>query len=199
MKGSQQYWSSPLIDHLADIFVIDGDYLTWPSTNEIRRIRLDIYENLLLQTYSDYWFSFCLHYNNNISCTTTDTIRAGQSLNTSKTIVSAKGREYSEYYMLGIRYYNVPGDNVVFVADSFLNSSAFLTLDSDGNLLTSDGNLTNISDAKTGWSLTSRGSYASPYPGGFSLQYLASRKELILLEESEAYWSSTGVVHSVVF
>jgi hypothetical protein len=90
MKGSQQYWSSPvLIDHLADIFVIDGDYLTWPSTNDIRRIRLDIYGNLLLQTYSDiidyysdYWFSFCLHYSNNISCTTTDTIRPGQSLNT---------------------------------------------------------------------------------------------------------------------
>jgi hypothetical protein len=49
-KGSQQYWSSPVLsDRLADIFVIDGDYLTWPSTNDIRRIRLDIYGNLLLQ------------------------------------------------------------------------------------------------------------------------------------------------------
>jgi hypothetical protein len=120
--------------------------------------------------------------------------------------------------------------------DSFLNSSAVLTLDSDGNLLTSDGSLylTNISggndtyarlldtgnlvltnrashilwqsfdyptdtilpgmkvkDAKTGWSLTSWGSDASPYPGSFSLQYLASRKELILMEESEAYWISS--------
>ncbi|KAE8125446.1 hypothetical protein FH972_020253 [Carpinus fangiana] len=245
MKGSEQYWSSPLIDQLADIFMIDEDYLTWPSTNEIRRIRLDIYGNLLLETYGDHWFSLCLHYNNNISCTTTNTIRAGQSLNTSETIVSSNRRyelgfsptEYYSvnYYYVGIRYYNVPGANVVWVADySFLNSSAVLTLDSDGNLLTSDRNLTNISgdnetyarlldtgnlvlknrtshilwqsfdhptntilpgmkvkDAKTGWSLTSRESYASPYPGGFSLQYLGSRKELILMEKSEAYWSSS--------
>jgi hypothetical protein len=132
MKGSQQYWSSPLIDHLADIFVIDGDYLTWPSTNEIRRIRLDISGNLLLQTWikgskiGDYWFSFCLHYNNNINCTTTDTIRPGQSLNTSETIVSANGRyelgffpteNSTEYYYVGIRYYNVSGANVVWVAN----------------------------------------------------------------------------------
>jgi hypothetical protein len=117
---------------------------------------------------------------------------------------------------------------------TFLNSSAVLTLDSDGNLLTSDGNLTNISggndtyarlldtgnlvltnrashilwqsfdhptdtilpgmkvkDAKTGWSLTSWRSDASPYPGSFSLQYLASRKELILMEVWEAYWISS--------
>jgi hypothetical protein len=179
MKGSQQYWSSPvLIDHLADIFVIDGDYLTWPSTNDIRRIRLDIYGNLLLQTYiynwDDWegdWFSFCLHYNNNISCTTTDTIRPGQSLNTSETIVSANGRyelglfpSQEDYYYVGIRYYNFSGANVVvrnnpllfptvvWVAnreDSFLTSSSILTLNPDLNLVISDGrliyNLTNTS------------------------------------------------------
>jgi hypothetical protein len=248
MKGSQQYWSSPaLIDHLADIFVIDGDYLTWPSTNDIRRIRLDIYGNLLLQTYiynwgAEYgnWFSFCLQYNK-INCSTTDTIRAGQSLNTSGTIVSANGRyelgifptEYSSFnaYYVGIRYYNVPGANVVWVASRehpFPNSSAVLTFNKDGNLVISDGSLlyfmTNTSggndtyarlldtgnlvlqnrashilwqsfdhptdtllpgmklkDAKTGWSLTSWKSHEDPAPGLFSLQYLASRKEVVLV------------------
>jgi hypothetical protein len=255
LKGSEQYWSSPLIDHLADIFVIDGDYFTWPIsnyTNEIRRIRLDISGNLLLQTLmrgSD-WFSFCLNYNNNINCTATDTIRPGQSLSTSETIVSANGKyelgffsriDSREYYYMGIRYYNVSGANVVWVAnreDPFLNSSAVLTLDPDGNLVISDGKLldvltnttsggndtyarlletgnlvlrnrasdvlwqsfdyptdsifpgTKLLDAKTGWSLTSWKSDEDPSPGLFSLQYLGSRKELILRKGSEPHWTS---------
>ncbi|KAB8915433.1 hypothetical protein FH972_026816 [Carpinus fangiana] len=126
IMGSEQYWSSPLIDHLADIFVVDGDYFTWPIsnyTNGSRRIRLDISGNLLLQTWmiGRNWFSFCLNYNNNINCTATDTIRPGQSLSTSETIVSANGRE-----------------------DPFLNSSAVLTLDPDGNLVISDGKLLHV-------------------------------------------------------
>ncbi|KAE8125445.1 hypothetical protein FH972_020252 [Carpinus fangiana] len=266
MKGSQQYWSSPvLIDHLADIFVIDGDYLTWPSTNDMmRRIRLDIYGNLLLQTYiynfDDWegdWFSFCLHYNDNTSCTTTDTIRPGQSLNTSETIVSANGRyelgffpSQEDYYYVGIRYYeaNVAVrynpllfPTVVWVAnreDSFLTSSSILTFNPDGNLVISGGRLPyalantsggndtyarlldtgnlvlknrashilwqsidyptdtllpgmKLKDAKTGWSLTSNTSIQDPAPGRFSLQYLGSRKELIVTEESEPYWISS--------
>ncbi|KAE8125447.1 hypothetical protein FH972_020254 [Carpinus fangiana] len=212
IKGSEQYWSSPLIDHLADIFVIDGDYFTWPIsnyTNEIRRIRFDISGNLLLQTLmrgSD-WFSFCLNYNNNINCTATDTIRPGQSLSTSETTVSANGRyelgffsriDSREYYYMGIRYYNVSGANVVWVAnreDPFLNSSAVLTLDPDGNLVISDGKLLHVltnttSDAKTGWSLTSWKSDEDPSLGLFSLQYLGSRKELILRKGSEPHWTS---------
>jgi hypothetical protein len=154
MMGSEQYWSSPLIDQLADIFMIDGDYLTWPSTNEIRRIRLDIYGNLLLQTWmrgGSYWLSFCLPSSNNIDCTNNDTIRPGQSLNTSETIVSANGRyrlgffspKNSTVSYLGIWYYNVYGGaNVVWVAnreDPFLNSSAVLTFNPDGNLVISGG------------------------------------------------------------
>ncbi|KAE8125443.1 hypothetical protein FH972_020250 [Carpinus fangiana] len=157
MRGTEQYWSSPLIDQLADVFMIDGDYLTWPSTNEIRRIRLDISGNLLLQTKTwtwvrgdEYWFSFCLHYNNNINCTTTDTVRPGRSLNTSEAIVSANGRyelgffspENSTKYYVGIRYYNVSEGIVVWVANRehpLPNSSAVVTFNPDGNLVISGG------------------------------------------------------------
>ncbi|XP_059442202.1 thaumatin-like protein 1, partial [Corylus avellana] len=57
-----------------------------------------------------------------------------------------------------------------------------------------------LKDAKTGWSLiTSNTSIQDPAPGRFSLHYLASRKELIVTEESEPYWISslTGVLADI--
>jgi hypothetical protein len=48
-----------------------------------------------------------------------------------------------------------------------------------------------IKAGTTGWPLTSWQSDANPAPGLFSLQYLGSRKELVLKEESEAYWISS--------
>jgi hypothetical protein len=155
MEGSEPYWNSSVNGVLAGI---DGEYITWRSdyTNEIRRIFLDMYGNLLLQRLigrlgsgdNNVWYSYklsscgaypvcgvfsicndtadptcdCLpgfktdlQHNNNVSCISADTIRPGQSLNTSETIVSAKGitnlvsflqkRRHSIY--VGIWYYGV--------------------------------------------------------------------------------------------
>uniref|UniRef100_A0A7N2MB12 Receptor-like serine/threonine-protein kinase n=1 Tax=Quercus lobata TaxID=97700 RepID=A0A7N2MB12_QUELO len=84
----------------------------------------------------------------------TNTIQPGHSLNTSETIVSANGNfelgffspgNSTKYYM-GIRYsMKVSEQNVVWVANreyGFIDSSAALTLNSDGNLVISDGRMT---------------------------------------------------------
>ena len=57
LEYSKEYWISSLSGVLADIFVIDGDYITWPSnyTNiDIRRIRLDISGNLTIESGTSY-------------------------------------------------------------------------------------------------------------------------------------------------
>jgi hypothetical protein len=61
-EESEPYWISSLSGDLADIFVIDGDYITWPSnyTNDIRSIRLDVSGNFILESEMNddqYWNS----------------------------------------------------------------------------------------------------------------------------------------------
>ncbi|KAG7957766.1 hypothetical protein I3843_11G191700 [Carya illinoinensis] len=80
----------------------------------------------------------------------TDTIRPGQSLTTSETIVSAKGKFELGFFSpanstrnyVGIWYKKDPNRTVVWVANRerpFPNSSAVLTLNPDGNLVISGG------------------------------------------------------------
>jgi hypothetical protein len=51
-EESEPYWISSLSGDLADIFVIDGDYITWPSnyTSDITSIRLDVSGNFILES-----------------------------------------------------------------------------------------------------------------------------------------------------
>jgi hypothetical protein len=194
----------------------------------------------------------------NATITDSDTIRPGQSLNTSEYILSANGM-----YRLGFfstanstKYYvaifnSNATENVVLVANRehpFPNPSAVLTFDPDGNLVISDGRLlhvltntsggndtyarlldtgnlilTNrashvlwqsfdyptrtllpgmkIKDDKTGWSLTSWKSNEDPAPGPFSLHMGSGKTQIILMEGSEPYWTSsliTGVLAGVL-
>ncbi|XP_059442193.1 G-type lectin S-receptor-like serine/threonine-protein kinase SD1-13 [Corylus avellana] len=54
-EGSEPYWTSSLRGVLAGIFVIDGDYITWPSkkTFETRRLVLDLNGQLLVETWME--------------------------------------------------------------------------------------------------------------------------------------------------
>jgi hypothetical protein len=54
-----------------------------------------------------------------------------------------------------------------------------------------------IKAGKTGWPLTSWQSDVDPAPGLFSLQYLGSRKELVLMKGSQQYWSSPVLIDHV--
>ena len=83
----------------------------------------------------------------------TNTIQPGHPLNTSETLVSTNGifelgfftPGNSTKYYLGVRIKKVSEQNVVWVANReypFPNSSAALTLNSDGNLVISDGRMT---------------------------------------------------------
>jgi hypothetical protein len=65
MEGSKPYWTSSLSGVLADMFVIDGDYITWRSndTNETRRLVLSIDGKILLQTWIEVnqnWYTYNL-------------------------------------------------------------------------------------------------------------------------------------------
>jgi hypothetical protein len=53
--GSEPYWTGSLRGVLAGIFVIDGDYITWPSKKaiETRRLVLDLNGQLLVQTWME--------------------------------------------------------------------------------------------------------------------------------------------------
>ena len=99
---------------------------------------------------------FCIRFqstNTTTNDTGTNTIQPGHSLNTSETIVSTNGifelgfftPGNSTKYYLGIRFKKVSTQNVVWVANReypFPNSSAALCLNSDGNLVISDGRMT---------------------------------------------------------
>ena len=99
---------------------------------------------------------FCIRFqstNTTTNDSVTNTIQPGHSLNTSETIVSTNGifelgfftPGNSTKYYLGIRFKKVSTQNVVWVANReypFPNSSAALCLNSDGNLVISDGRMT---------------------------------------------------------
>ncbi|KAK4576450.1 hypothetical protein RGQ29_027131 [Quercus rubra] len=99
---------------------------------------------------------FCIRFqstNTTTNDTVTNTIQPGHSLSTSETIVSTNGifelgfftPGNSTKYYLGIRFKKVSTQNVVWVANReypFPNSSAALCLNSDGNLVISDGRMT---------------------------------------------------------
>ncbi|KAJ7948554.1 G-type lectin S-receptor-like serine/threonine-protein kinase [Quillaja saponaria] len=97
---------------------------------------------------------FCLglRFINSSSTQFTDTLRMGQSVHTSERIVSAGGtfelgffrKENNTKFYVGIWFRKVPKDNVVWVANreyAFQNSSAVLTINSEGNLVISDRKL----------------------------------------------------------
>nr|POE89632.1 g-type lectin s-receptor-like serine/threonine-protein kinase [Quercus suber] len=143
----------------------------------------------------------------------TNTIQPGHSLNTSETLVSPNGifelgfftPGNSTNYYLGVRFKKVSEQNVVWVANReypFPNSSPALALNSDGNLVISDGRMTymvaNTSAGNGAYAMlldtdfvaTSWKSTEDPAPGLFSLQ-LSSSDLLTLMEGSKVYWSSS--------
>jgi hypothetical protein len=202
-------------------------------------------------------FCLALLYTN-ATITDSDTIRPGQSLNTSEYIQSANGKyklgffstENSTKYYVATFYSNTT-ENVAVIANRehpFPNPSAVLTFDPDGNLVISDGRLLHVLTNTSGGNdtyarlldtgnfiLTNRASgvlwqsfdyptdillpgmklkdandhpvlrswksQKDPAPGLFSLHLGSGKTQIILMEGSEPYWTSsliTGVLAGIL-
>ncbi|KAJ7948570.1 Receptor-like kinase [Quillaja saponaria] len=110
-------------------------------------------------------FFLGLRFINSSSTQFTDTLRMGQSINTSERIVSAGGTfelgffptEKNTKFHVGIWFRKVPKDHVVWVANReyAFHSSAVLTINSEGNLVISDGKLVYFLTNTSGGSSTS--------------------------------------------
>ncbi|XP_062170588.1 G-type lectin S-receptor-like serine/threonine-protein kinase B120 [Alnus glutinosa] len=193
----------------------------------------------------------------NATITDSDTIRPGQSLNTSESILSANRKyklgffstENSKYYVA--IFYSNTTENVAVIVNRehpFPNPSAVLTFDLDGNLVISDGRLLHVLTSTSGGNntyarlldtgnliLTNRASgvlwqsfdyptdnllpgmklkhandhpvlrswksLTDPAPGSFSLHLGSGETQIILMEGSEPYWTSsliTGVLAGIL-
>jgi hypothetical protein len=71
MKGSEPYWTTPLIGQLADMFDIYGDYISYTTSNnypsEFRRVSLSVNGELRLQRWSNS-FQSSLNLSGSVRC-----------------------------------------------------------------------------------------------------------------------------------